>query len=212
MADFTPESFFQSRMPISNRNYGVILLLDELHTQCMLFEYNVVRLEDAADHWIKLMRGEDWDRKVPPIDILAWATVCLSAMAAIRRLILDGQAKKPKVAQRRRERVRALLGDPALIHIGSPVVRNAWEHMDERIDELMPQLQAGDAVSHLAVSPSAPAPRTKTLKRFDPNTLTLHFLDQTIPLRDARAEVADLMTRIDNAFARLHTEVVLPWD
>jgi hypothetical protein len=95
---------------IPRENFGVLMLLDELFIQCTLFEVNVARLEDAADHWIKQARGEDFDRKVPPIDILGWSTVCLSAMAAIRRLMHSGQSRDPLVAQHRRDVLRTFLG------------------------------------------------------------------------------------------------------
>ena len=198
-------------MPISSQNFGILMLLDELHIQCSLFERNVARLEDAADHWIKQARGEDFDRKVPPMDILAWATVCLSAMAAIRRLLHSGQSRNQSVAQHRRDVLRAFLGDPSLPNVYNAAVRNSWEHADERIDEFVPTLHVGDSVSQLNVSSHTPEPRSKMLKRFDPQALTIHFLDQAIPLRPARAEVADLSSRLDSAIVRLQAEVVRPW-
>jgi hypothetical protein len=133
-------------------------------------------------------------------------------MAAIRRLVLAGAPRKgAEVAQRRRECLRELLGNPDLSHVGAADVRNAWEHADERIDDFVPRLQVGDIVSQLHVSARQPGPRTYAMRRFDPNTLTLHFLDVGIPLREASVEIADLRTRLDAAWVRLHTEVVRPW-
>lgn len=87
-------------MPISNANFGVVMLLDELLIQCHLISTSGARLEDAADHWNKMALGQGFDRKVPPIDILAWCTVCPAGMAAIRRLVFGGG--KPSPVGRRR--------------------------------------------------------------------------------------------------------------
>lgn len=116
------------------------------------------------------------------------------------------------MAQHRRDVLRAFLDDPALPNVYNSAVRNSWEHADERIDEFVPTLQVGDSVSQLHVSARTPEPRTKMLKRFDPQALTIHFLEQAIPLRPARAEVADLSSRLDDAMVRLHAEVARPWE
>lgn len=195
-------------MPISNANFGVVALLDELHFQCRLFQRNFERLEDAADHWIKMERGEDFDRKVPPIDILAWCTVCLSAMAAIRRLVVAGP--RDPVADRRRKALQSLLGNPSLTNVATPSVRNAWEHLDERLDRLLPKMQSG-ALSHLHVAATAPHNDTVALKRFDPVTMTIHFAGEGIPLRPAHTEIDLLYTRLEAAMVRLQSEIVLPW-
>lgn len=68
------------------------MLVDELHLQCKLFQSAYAHLEDAADHWIKMSRGEDFDRKVAPLDILNWCTACLASMSAIRHLLVSGRS------------------------------------------------------------------------------------------------------------------------
>jgi hypothetical protein len=184
------------------------MLLDELSIQCSLISGNGARLEDAADHWIKMERGEDFDRKVPPIDILAWCTVCLAAMAGIRRLLIGGE--KNGVADRRRRELQSLLGNPTLPSFQSPSVRNSWEHLDERLDRLIPQLSSG-SISHIHIAARDPSPGVITLKRFDPLTLTVFFLDEGIPLRPAIADAAILQSCLDSAMGRLHNEIVRPW-
>lgn len=195
-------------MPISNANFAVIALLDELHTQCMLIQRAATQLENGADHWIKLSRGEDFDRKFPPLDILAWCTVCLAGMTAIRRLIIGG--KDSPTAARRRLALRRLLDDPHLPNIGSATVRNSWEHFDERLDTLIPTISGG-SLSHLRVAPGAPDAAIIALRRFDPLTLTIYFVDQEVLLRPAVAEVGMLRARLDQAMLRLHDEIVDPW-
>lgn len=184
------------------------MLIDELHLQCLLFQRAFVHLEDAADHWIKLARGEDFDRRVPPLDILNWCTACLSAMAAIRRLISSGQPNA--VADYRRRILREFLGDPVLTHVCSAAVRNAWEHLDERMDRLIPQLTSG-SVSHVYVAATPPGPGAVTLKRFDPVGFTIHFTDEGIPLRPAAREITGLLECLEKGLSRLANEVVAPW-
>jgi hypothetical protein len=189
-------------------NFGVVMLIDELHIQCSLFQRAFSHLEDAADHWIKMSRGEDFDRKVPPLDILNWCTACLAAMSAIRHLLVSGRSDP--VANRRREVLREFLGNPKLAHVCSVVVRDAWEHLDERMDSLIPSLTSG-SISHVYVSADPPKPDQITLKRFDPVRFAIHFTDQSIPLRPAAEEVQDLRNLLDPALKRLTSEEVFPW-
>jgi hypothetical protein len=189
-------------------NFGVVMLVDELHLQCKLFQSAYAHLEDAADHWIQMSRGQDFDRKVPPLDILNWCTACLAAMSAIRHLLVTGRSDP--VADERRRILREFLGSPQLQHVGSPVVRDSWEHLDERLDGLIPSLRTG-SVSHVYVAATAPKSDQITLKRFDPVGFAIHFTDQVIPLKPAADEVSALLVALDEAFRRLASEIVLPW-
>jgi len=195
-------------MPIPSANFGVIALLDELFIQCSLLQANGTRLEDAADHWIKLERGEDFNRKVPPLDILAWCTVCLAAMAAIRRLLYAGSSSP--VVNRRRAALQAILGHPSLPSFTSAAVRNSWEHLDERLDERIPAMTTG-SLSHIHVAARDLPPGELALKRFDPRTLTIYFAEEGVPLRPAILDAASLSGCLDQAMIRLNTEIVLPW-
>jgi hypothetical protein len=193
---------------ISNENFGVVILLEEVQIQCMLFENNCARLEDAADHWIKLSHGEDFDRSVPPIDVVAWATVCLSAMAAIRRLLVPSPTRSK--ANKRRAALYQLLDQPSLPTISSVAVRNSWEHLDERLDELLPTMRSG-SISPIHLTAEPPMPGTVVLKRLDPLTLTVYFSSEGIPLRAARDEVEELSKRLDAAYKKLTSIICHPW-
>lgn len=194
-------------MAIPIANFGVMALVDELHIQCRLIEVYGAHLEDAADHWIKMERGEDFDRKVPPLDILAWCTVCLAAMAAIRRMLFAGG--NSTVIDRRPAALQQLLSAPTLPSFTSATVRNAWEHLDERLDERIPLLTAG-SLSHIHVAARDPSPGELALKRFDPRTLTIYFAEDGVPLRPAIEDAATLSHCLDAAMVRLHTEIVRP--
>jgi hypothetical protein len=193
---------------VPSENFAAAILLEELWIQCLLFERNVDRLEDGADHWMKQSIGQDFGRSVPPIDMLAWATVCLSSMAAIRRLLVaDG--KSPK-AIKRRAVLYDFLGRPPLPIIGSPTVRNSWEHLDERLDDILPTMRSG-AISQIDVFAKDVAPGTIALKRIDPRTLMVSFSTEAIQLRPARSEVAEISRRVELAKVRLTTELVDLW-
>ena len=194
-------------MPISNENFGAVILLSELHIQCSLFQRYAEHLESAAQHWIDIGKGIDDGKKSAPLDIVAYCTVCLAAMAAIRRLIIAGE--KGRKPQHRRRALQKLLGDPALPVIASPTVRNSWEHLDDRLDSLLPTLKGG-SVSQIHVS-TTPLKETIALKRFDPVEFAIHFADQRIELWPALSEINLLSARVDEAMHRLQNETVAIW-
>lgn len=172
------------------------------------FQRAFAHLEDAADHWIKMSQGEDFGRKVPPLDILNWCTACLAVMSAIRHLIAAGRPNP--LAHRRREVLRTFLGNPTLTHVCSSVVRDSWEHLDERMDCIIPGLRGGSA-SHVYMAADPPEPGQIALKRFDPVGFAIPVPDQAIPLRPAAEEIAALRDRLDTAPKHLSDEIVLPW-
>lgn len=195
-------------MPISGKNFGVVMLLAELHIQCSLVKKAKERLQTGAEHWIKMSRGQDFDNTFSPLEILSWCTVVLSGMASIRHLVVVGRDEK--VAKERRRILLELLGTPALPQISSSKVRDSWEHLDERLDSIIPAMTGG-SITHIHVMPADPAPGTIALKRFDPRTLTIYFADESFDVRLVAAEAELLLERVDQAMKRLHTETVLPW-
>ncbi|MEW6658215.1 MAG: hypothetical protein AB1424_06120 [Thermodesulfobacteriota bacterium] len=195
-------------MTIPGSNFCAVMFLIEIHIQCMLVERYADKLEQGAQHWIKLEGGEDFDGEAAPIDILAWCTVCLAAMAAIRRLVVAGESN-PR-ANRRRVALKNLLGDPELPCLSSALVRNSWEHLDDRLDRILPSLTQG-TLSHIHVAATPPKPNAIALKRFDPVNFVVHFVTDAVPLRARIEEVKDLRQRIDRAMVRLQTETIDVW-
>lgn len=197
-------------MPIPGANAKTVVLLSEVHIQCALIETSVARLEEASKHWIALSISLDFGRKFPPIEILSWCTSTLAAMAAIRRLLLEGGTKPSAKTKRRRAALFTLLGEPPLPQISSSLVRNDWEHLDERLDDFLPDTNHG-SVSNLHVNTRLPAVGVYALRRFDPVSLEIAFLDRRISLHAARDEARELVSRVDAAMERLHTEIIDPW-
>lgn len=198
-------------MPIMGYNFSAAALLTELHIECTLAQRAFEKLKKAAFHWNELQHGRDFDSAAPPIEIIADCTTLLAAFASLRRFLFENERSRPEILARCRK-LRLLLGDPQLPTLSSAAVRNSWEHLDERLDALLPQLAVGDSLTHLHVAATPPGNRTTVLKRFDPTAFTIQFADQVVSLQPAMAEVTDLMTRIDAGFQRLHTERVDVWD
>ncbi len=193
-------------MPIPSHNFGAVLFLSELGLQCHLVNRSAQRLERAAEHWIKLEQGIDDGETAPPIDIVADCTVCLSAMAAIRRVLRPSQRASSKVKERSTALLR-LLGNPPFPNVTSVQVRNSWEHFDERLDDILGTRTKG-SVSELYVSSKIPDSDTIVMRRFDPVGFAIHFVNQSIALRPCIAEVKQLSGLIEQAYARLQSERV----
>lgn len=198
-------------MPIPGANAKIVVLLGEVHLQCSLIEASVAKLEQASKHWIAISISLASGPKFPPIEILSWCTSTLASMAALRRFLLDGGTKQSAKSKRRRAALYKLLGEPSLPQISSQLVRNDWEHLDERLDDFLPARNDG-AVSHLHVSTRLPGIGVHALHRFDPVSLEIAFLDRRISLVAVRDEARDLLGRVDRAMERLHTEIVHPWE
>lgn len=194
--------------PIPSYNFGAVLFLSELGLQCHLFNRSIQRLERAADHWKKLILGIDDGETAPPLEIAADCTVCLSAMAAVRRILRPSRSARVAV-KRRSEALLNLLGNPALHNVTSVKVRNSWEHLDERLDDILSMRVPGQgSVSELHVSPKPPDARTIVMRRFDPTEFTIHFANDAISLIPCVDEMKELSGLIDNAYVRLQTERV----
>lgn len=193
-------------MPIPIHNFSAALFLSELGLQCHLVNRSAQRLERAAEHWIKLEQGVDDGEMAPPLDIVADCTVCLSAMAAIRRVLRPPQNASSQ-AKKRSEALLRLLGDPPLPNVTSVQVRNSWEHFDERLDKMLATRGKG-AVSELYVSSMAPDSDTIVMRRFDPVGFAIYSANEAIALRPCIEEVKELSVLIDRAYVRLQSERV----
>lgn len=195
-------------MPIPSHNFGAVLFLSELGLECHLFNRSIAKLERAAEHWRNLENHIDDSESAAPLEIVADCTVCLSSLAAIRRVLRPAPSALPR-AKRRAETLLRLLNGPALAQVTSVVVRNSWEHLDERLDDWLGSRQPGTgSVSEIHVSVQTPEQSTMVLRRFDPVGFAIHFSDAYVPLRPCQNEITDLEQRIKQAYVRLETEKV----
>ena len=190
-------------MPIPSAHFDEVVFLYELDINCSLFNRAFASLQVAATHRINLANSIDDGQPGSPILIVEQCTVCLSALAAIRR-ILAPASTKPRI-QERASRMRSLLDEPPLTHVTTVAVRNSWEHIDERLDAVLSErAKHKGPVEQISVSPSAPDPDTFVLRRFDPVTFTIQFAGEATPLLACVEEITELKSRIAKAYLKLN--------
>lgn len=126
-------------MPIPNTRFNDVVLLCEIDLNCKIIARSAAKLEIAARHWINLTQGVDGGDRAPPIDIVTDCLSCLSAAAAVSRMLFLGKrtGKNRNRIKQRCERLTKLLGNPQISALDSLGVRNSWEHLDERLDDLL---------------------------------------------------------------------------
>lgn len=165
-------------------------------------------LETAAEHWNNIALGIDDGTTASPLQIVGDCTVCLSSMAAVRRILYPSQ-NAAEAVKHRASAILNVLGTPPLANVTSVRVRNSWEHFDERLDNyLTARKGAGGPVTELHVSAQPPDATTTVLRRFDSVEIAIHFAGDKISLRPAADEMKDLSERINAAYRRLQTERV----
>ena len=167
----------------------------------------VERLRECAQHWILLDQGIDDGKTEPPIEIFALCTVCLSAAASIHKTLFVGKrtGKKTSRIQKRCDALMKVLENPELPTINSIIVRNDWEHIDERLDELL-SAKSHKSYSQLHVAAKPPNANTFALRYYDPKLLEIKYGSNTICLELLIKEARELSANVNNAFKRLETE------
>jgi len=178
-------------MPFASANFPVLALLTQLHLDCSEAERAIKKLRTGCRKWRLLHRGKGFnDRTFPPGDIVAWASVCLTAFNRIRLMLYPGKRNSHMVV-RRCAFLQKMLGHPRLDHVCAPAVRNGWEHFDERLDQII-RGPRPKSHSYIAVSVDPPDPETLVFRRVDAVRLTIHVLDQEIPIGPCLGEVRAL--------------------
>ena len=191
---------------IPSYNFDADLFLSELRLQCRLFNRSINRLEKAAEHWQNLEKYIDDGDKAPPLEIVADSIVCLSAMAAVRRILWPAIGASAKVESRAKA-LLSLLDGLSMPNVASVKVRNSWEHFDERLDEYLKICPPGSRnVEELRVCPGPLSTETTVLRRFDPDEFSVHFNDHRVPLRPCVTEMTLLSDRISAAYTILKGE------
>lgn len=187
---------------------GAVLFLLDLMTRCQIVARCADRLERAAKHWVNVEQGIDDGQVAPPLDIIVDCTVCLSSMAAIRRILRPKDGSKPAV-KRRSSALLKLLGEPAIPNLVVAIeVRNSWEHIDERLDDILRTRQRGSVEPTIYISSTPPDSNAIVLRRFDPIGFAIHFGDDVIALRPCIEEVSQLLKLVDGAFVQLRSEII----
>lgn len=199
-------------MPIPSANLPAAILLSELDLQCKIILRAAPQLQQAAAHWKCIDQGIDDGTTAPPIDIISTCTVVLSSAAAISRLLFVGKrnGKEAVRIDKRCKTLMALLKQPTLSAIRTLAVRNSWEHLDERLDDVLAaHTYRSFAEIHVAVTP--PDPRTFVSRHFDPTSLAVRHGPDSTDLQPLITECTDLVTRIQLAFNTLQSELHAPY-
>ena len=117
------------------------------------------------------------------------------------------QSPSLAIAAKRSTALRELLQLEDLPHLRSLSVRNAFEHIDERLDRLLIE-SPSDRFVWLHLTRDEP-PAGKVLKRFNPNTLFLSYLDSELNLEACHSEILLVHERLNTSYDKVRTHTAL---
>ena len=155
-----------------------------------------------------MANGVDDGKKAPPIEIIATCISVLSAAAAIKRILHVCGRNDNRRVLKRCAAMRQLLDNPSIPNLERLAVRDSWEHSDERLDSVLKARRRGVPVAEIHVSATPPSIDQITLRRFDPTSFAIHYLDDSIPLNAITSEAGLLESKMKDAFIRLRTDIV----
>jgi hypothetical protein len=187
-------------MAVKRYNFAPSIFLIELTTQCMLAKECERLLREAAPGWYKHASDEQVLKQMSPLSIMTYCAAFLSAAGVISKSLFAGSRGK-KIAYRC-AKLRELLDikDTDLPVIRDLAVRNGFEHVDERLDEILPGFKQG---SFASVSVSESPNATRILKHFNPRHLTISFADTRLSLKDCSPEISRIQSQINPALKKL---------
>lgn len=199
-------------MGISNANLPAVVLLCEIDLQCKVILRAAAWLREASVHWHKLARGVDDGTAFPPIEIVGRCSVIVSAAASVSRMLFVGKREgaKAKRLARRCEVLMVLLGNPQLDSIRWLEVRNSWEHLDERLDEVL-VARSYKSYSEVHVSPQPPSADTFVNRHFDPTRFVIRHGPDAVALNPIIQECELLVDRVARALNTLSTGLHNPY-
>ncbi len=185
--------------------FGPSMMLEEMDMQCRLATY--------ASEFLR-----EWSGELTPRGYLATfghVGIVLNSAAVLSAFLFPKhRAKKhPEVAIRCDRLLRFIdPGDIPLIE--RAVVRNAFAHIDERLDEHLPGLKPETTYSPWMIASGMPPADRLVTKRLDEATLTVWYTGESVKLVDLDAEIRGLHAKIEVASDRLHSGQVklVLWD
>jgi len=130
-------------------------------------------------------------------------TAFLSAAAVISKILFPGGRRDKKIAHRCK-RLRELLNitDCEFPLLRNLPVRNSFEHVDERLDEILADFTQG-GVAPLSVHEKQPDADTIVGKRFNPKALTISFAGSELSLGESTSEIMELESRLNPGLKKL---------
>lgn len=186
-------------MAIKGYNFAPSMFLLELSTQCNFAKECDRWLRRAAPGWYSHATEQQVMEQMAPMTIMIYCTAFLSAAGVISKSLFPRRKKVIHRCKRLRELLE--IKDAELPILRDLAVRNAFEHVDERLDTILPSLTRG---SFAPVSVSEASKATIVLKRFDPRHLTISFANTpNLSLVDCMAEISRVESQINPAFKKL---------
>lgn len=195
---------------ISSRFFDDTIYLGELDLHINLSRRALIRVREGA----KLFNlshdtcpSGDFNRPSPPAEIIRSAHSFLTHAGIISRLLFIGKrsGKTHIKTAARCNRMCDLLDIHASPVLENLSMRNDYEHIDERLDELLSQLASNStrSLEDIRVIPGAGRPGTTTLRHYDYITDTLTFLGAAYTLTSIEAEINLVGERINGAYKKL---------
>jgi hypothetical protein len=149
----------------------------------------------------------DFNRPSPPAEIIRSAHSFLTHAGIISRLLFIGKRSGKAHARTlaRCARMRDLLEVTACPALENLSMRNDYEHIDERLDELLLRMASGTkrSLEDIRVIPGPSRPGTTTLRHYDYTTDTLTFLGSSYILDSIETEIDFVAERINGAYQKL---------
>ena len=201
----------------TGENSAASLYLWELEIQCRIAAHAFACVNEEARIAVEGDHHSRRPRAKSPFELLANCSAFLSSFGIIAKILFAGVGAETTMrdnqnpvilrAATRAKALRELLKIDDLPALRSLAVRNAFEHIDERIDRLLRTQPSGSFV-WLHLTHKAPPPGL-VLKRFNPNTLTVSYLDDELDLAGCNSEVLQVREKLKGAFRRIRKDEAL---
>ena len=176
----------------------------ELTIQCQIADAAYRRLEEYA----RVQLTRDYFSAAPHpktvVDFFSDCAVFLSAAGVISKIVFPRGRRPTKTAVVRSRKLKDFLGVSDLPILRDLGLRNAFEHIDERLDEEIEKNPDGVFVQY-HIARTAP-PAGLILKRFDPKTKTLSYLGTALALDSCFSEIKQVEAGLKTAEERVWRE------
>lgn len=189
---------------VSGENAASKAFIWEVWLQCQIAMHAFDRLNEYARVQVTRDFTATNPRPRGAIAVLADCSTFLSACAILSHCLFPASRGR---AARRGKRLRELMNIEHLPALQALEVRNSFAHIDERLDQLLESNETDEIVQiHLARTP----PTAKlVLKRLNPTTLTLSYLDQEANLALCAKDVRTIRAAVINLLDRKRSEISL---
>lgn len=191
-------------LKVHGENAASIVFIWEVTIQCQIAMHIFDRLKEYARVQVELDSAAQKPRPLSVIEVLADCSAFLSACAVLAHCFFP---TKKGIATRRGKRLRELMNIENLPALRALDLRNSFAHIDERLDQLLEESPTDEIVQiHLARKP--PTARL-VLKRFNPTTITLSYLDKEADLALCASEIRTILAAALDLVARKRSELSL---